>query len=77
MATIRHTADSAQAAVTLVTPTARRHLWWFSGECGWCGQAFVGRTRERDLVTTERRASCCGKWLTIKITHVHGEEADG
>lgn len=60
------------AFVSLYTPTGRRRQWWYAYRCDRCGRHQLGRARELENVTGQRRAGC-GHQVSIIIARVYGE----
>jgi hypothetical protein len=67
--TRNHRAPSAY--VSLYAPSGRRRWWWYSYRCGTCGAYQLGRARQLEDVTGERRAGC-GHQVAIVVARVYG-----
>lgn len=59
------------AFVSLYAPAGRRRWWWYSYKCGTCGAYQLGRARDLESVTGERRAGC-GHPVSIVIARTYG-----
>jgi hypothetical protein len=59
------------AYVSLYAPAGRRKWWWYSYRCATCGTYQLGRARELEDVTGERRAGC-GHLVSIVIARTYG-----
>jgi hypothetical protein len=62
------------AYVSLFAPSGRRRWWWYSYRCATCSTYQLGRARQLEDVTGERRGGC-GHRVAIVVARVYGREA--
>jgi hypothetical protein len=61
----------ATAFVSLFAPSGRRRWWWYSYRCATCSTYQLGRARQLEDVTGERRGGC-GHQVVIVVARVYG-----
>jgi len=52
-------------------PRGRRRWWWYSYRCRTCGAYQLGRARDLEQVTGERRAGC-GHQVNVMAARIYG-----
>ena len=68
----RHRAGTVR--VSLLAPDQLRTYWWWLGRCAECGRPHLGRSRDLEHVTRERRLPC-GHWVTIVVARTYRQDA--
>lgn len=76
----RRRAGPRRAAVTCrvspLVPSGWRTWWWFLGRGPLCGTPFLGRARQLEGVTRERRGQC-GHRLIVVVARTYGHLDSG
>ncbi len=64
------------APASVYAPIGRRRWWWYAYRCLTCGVYQLGRARQLDQVTGQRRAGC-GHAVVIMAARIYGAPGAG